>query len=73
MMCNRGEPFPPTQDSNSIPLPGGTVFVHQKPCRYTPSPPNTRRHSAFASSLHSHVRRFMLQRDRQAQQVVFGS
>ncbi|KAK7104856.1 hypothetical protein V1264_019506 [Littorina saxatilis] len=71
------------EDPNSIPLPGGTVFVHQKPCRYTPNPSSShhrqqqQQHQAVAinnaaASPHLHVRRFMLQRDRLSQ-VILGS
>ncbi|XP_076464268.1 uncharacterized protein LOC143296303 [Babylonia areolata] len=72
------------EDPNNIPLAGGTVFVHQKPCPYLPatSPHHQphhhhhhhRPHSSVstASSSHSHVRRFMLQREKPSQ-VFFGS
>ncbi|KAL8598251.1 hypothetical protein ACOMHN_035201 [Nucella lapillus] len=58
------------EDPNTVPLAGGTVFVHQKPCRYSPTPaahhpqsPHPHSVSSAASATHSHVRRFMLHRD----------
>ncbi|XP_067682167.1 uncharacterized protein [Haliotis asinina] len=40
-----------------VPIPGGSVFVHRRPCRY---PVNT----PINPALHQHVRRFMLSRKR---------
>ncbi|KAK7490162.1 hypothetical protein BaRGS_00018507 [Batillaria attramentaria] len=57
------------EDANSIPLPGGTVFVHHRPCRFSPALQDNSNHNSSSSRVltatpHSHIRRFMLQRDR---------
>ena len=44
------------QDPALVPLPGGTVYVHKKACRFT------RNEKSVNPGLHRHVRRFMLSR-----------
>ena len=45
------------QDPSTVPLPGGTVYVHKKACRFE------RAKTPTSSSVHKHVRRFMLTKE----------
>ncbi|XP_035824244.1 uncharacterized protein LOC118477140 [Aplysia californica] len=45
------------EDPSLVPLPGGTVYVHKKPCRFA------RSKTPASTSVHKHVRRFMLSRE----------
>ena len=44
------------QCPEDVPIPGGTVYIRQKPCKYPPG-------ASVNPSHHQHIRRFMIPKD----------
>ena len=56
MYYNNNCTFLLIQKPEDVPIPGGTVYIRQKPCKY---PPGT----SVNPSHHQHIRRFMIPKD----------
>lgn len=44
------------QDTDHVPMSGGTVYVNRRPCSYP-------KHARLSADVHQHIRRFIITRD----------